>query len=760
MSKLNWKTTHNAIIDMPVQSVDQRTGNSETKNEWLLDAYSQWKLSEKHGLLYDLANQKRLEELNDNIILSRIYDLGDAGNAGTISFELPTIVSVNRFLSRERPQAITKTPNVNEDLNTDRSKVDPCEAYGDVWAALPIRESSVSTGLSDEPAKEYLVPSTLKAEKVVIIGVIDDAINVAQPCFEDVHKSSRFEYLWVQDAEAQPLNDAGRSMTYVPYGREWNRSDIDAARQRHNTNDEAIWRDLQMIADGDNYRQSTLRLRRSHGTHVADLAGGENADKRKLLNRRLIAVQLPVLATQDTSGAALIAVVRDAAVFIYERALRMSKALKYPIPVILNISYGIAGGARDGQHLLERSLAKMAKDYRKKVSALVEIPENRRLPAPAITVLPAGNGHLSRGHANSNSNSLPVRLQLQPQDETSSHVEIWFPANTPSIKIAITSPSGEIYTVEFPDLVPGVGSDAFKRKAGILEAEREVGTISVCRVTIDEPHNTVMSLLPQLYWRVLVSFAPTLNPDGLPVAEHGEWKVESNIPQGMGPISAWIARDESLAGFPNLGRQAYFINDLYERNMFDELGDTAVSQTPESFQIDRDLTVSGIATVAPILLPEDVFTHPVMVAANFWDNRHATAYSAAAGGIGGTEFVEAPVVSASSDHSRNLLGLLASGSRGGSIVPQNGTSVAVPQVVRWLADSLEALSPLDRSQFDANNVLMETFGSEAQQPPRPSAARPERITRPEIRKERLRGGFLSEGHAGIAGVDRNTISKI
>jgi hypothetical protein len=51
---------------------------------------------------------------------------------------------------------------------------------------------------------------------------------------------------------------------------------------------------------------------------------------------------------------------------------------------------------------------------------------------------------------------------------------------------------------------------------------------------------------------------------------------------------------------------------------------------------------------------------------------------------------------ASSDDSRVHQGILAAGSRSGSVVPLNGTSVAAPQIARIVADDLAAGGNGDR----------------------------------------------------------------
>ncbi len=52
--------------------------------------------------------------------------------------------------------------------------------------------------------------------------------------------------------------------------------------------------------------------------------------------------------------------------------------------------------------------------------------------------------------------------------------------------------------------------------------------------------------------------------------------------KGTGSIAAWIPHDELMTGFPKLGRQAYFEDELCDSPLFDALGNVAVDETPEN----------------------------------------------------------------------------------------------------------------------------------------------------------------------------------
>jgi hypothetical protein len=74
-----------------------------------------------------------------------------------------------------------------------------------------------------------------------------------------------------------------------------------------------------------------------------------------------------------------------------------------------------------------------------------------------------------------------------------------------------------------------------------------------------------------------------------------------------------------------------------------------------------------------------------------------------------------------SDDSKVHEGVIAAGSRSGSMVAINGTSVAAPQLTRWVAKQLAAGNPGDRNAVKAQAIVDES-GLSATKPP----FRPER----------------------------------
>ena len=706
----------------------------------IIDAYAQWMLG--WGRDFDYSGQLGREDPQDFSYVDRIRSLTGPSAPGRVSTELQS---------------------ATEPLAAD------C-----LIAPLPIRKRSLFNGVVSEGTTHIPDPS-LTPERVVVVGLIDDAINIAHQRLRDAAGNSRVEYAWIQDADA-PLDQP-----HVPIGRVWSRAEITQAISDFGGSEDRLFKELGLVGDpSQTYRQSPLNQRASHGSFVADRAAGYDPTDPDGLNRRIVAVQLPALASQDTSGAALIAPARMAAKFIFERALAMSESLGVAVPVVLNFSYGFSSGPRNGGQILERALRALSLKYRQDTAKF--LPGPGLYGAPVCRVVPAGNTHLALGCASSRGASkLDICLRLQPEDRTSSYVEIWLPQKAETVSLSIEAPDGSTGAQVFDltvqsngsgasgDINPASSPDTYILVPNNV-ADDAAGKKPVCRIAVDIPdqHPQSEGSAGQLYHRMLLAFAPTLtqNPNR-PSAPQGTWKIGVLADAGVQNIQAWIQRDEVLPGYTKFGRQAYFEDMAYETRRFDGFGDTAVTDAIDlPSHISRDGTLSGLATNQPLPAETDVpdaFLDSIVVGAGRWDIDGASTYSAA-GQTGPCEgsAIAAPNVIAMADSSRILSGTLATGSQsGGSRVSMNGTSAAAPLITRWIADQLAGMSAVQRVGFNANNELQLAVGTEGfTAAKRPNADRPELASRPEIRIERLaQNGTLFSGQTNDIGISRGMVRK-
>jgi hypothetical protein len=169
-----------------------------------------------------------------------------------------------------------------------------------------------------------------------------------------------------------------------------------------------------------------------------------------------------------------------------------------------------------------------------------------------------------------------------------------------------------------------------------------------------------------------------------PVAPSGTWTV-SLVNTGLGkePVEAWIQRDDTPYGFPRRGRQSYFDHACYER--FDHGG-----RLIEDDSKQRPCIIKRAGSMNAIATGKETF----VVGGFVRKSRMPAEYSAG----GPVAHRCGPNVSAVSDESRVLRGVLAAGTRSGSVVALNGTSVAAPQATRMEADELAGPKPHRRPE--------------------------------------------------------------
>ncbi len=239
----------------------------------------------------------------------------------------------------------------------------------------------------------------------VIVAVIDDGIGFAHERFRIGPGETRIEFFWHQDGMAPPQSSA-------PFGREFGKAEINALLQAASSGGEdEIYRKAGML-DFRVPGHKPLGLRLAHGTHVLDLAAGEDPAQRRR-NRPIIAVQLASVATENASGANIEFYVEAALTYIRTRA-KLLAGKGPPLPVVVNFSYATQTGPHDGTARLEEFIDRIV----------------RLKDPPMRVVAPAGNGHAARCHAEADfSTSALVELpwRVQPDDLTPTVAEIWMP---------------------------------------------------------------------------------------------------------------------------------------------------------------------------------------------------------------------------------------------------------------------------------------------------------------------------------------------
>ena len=209
--------------------------------------------------------------------------------------------------------------------------------------------------------------------------------------------------------------------------------------------------------------------------------------------------------------------------------------------------------------------------------------------------------------------------------------------------------------------------------------------------------------LPGAMPMVLVAVAPTTAADDAPIAPSGVWRIEiGNVGPREVDVHAWIQRDDTAPGFVLAGRQSYFDDPAYVRHRRGGTrgGDRLASQLREArghVECDR-------------------FRHAYAcrgrpAAATRTARRRTPAKARAFPSATGTRRL-GPDAFAVSDRSAVHKGVLAAGTRTGSVYAMNGTSVAAPQVTRLIAD-LMARGRWPRTGAAHDDTALATSGTSA-----------------------------------------------
>lgn len=489
-------------------------------------------------------------------------------------------------------------------------------------------------------------------KRAAIIAVIDHAIPFAHPLFTTSSGHSRFASIWLMEAAATERR------TDIAFGRELRGPDIDIMRVQSDPG--AAYRACGLASPG---RCMSMAHADSHGAAVAALAGGFRPSGDEGLQFPLLGVSLPRSAMAETSGSLAGFFIQSALVFIIARARALAKELsagsgqQVKPALVVNLSLGVTAGPQDGSGPLARLLDDIGG---------MPFPELGRVHF----VVPTGNHRQDCLRAQLRGGD-SIGWNIPPADPTPNAIEIWSAPSEPAPRLEISTPSGA--RLEVPLTASGAGAilDGDNKPIGRVVLQRRGGDAGrICQTVI---------LHPTL---------PT-GPDD-PWSPPGLWGLHL-ASAGDSGCDLVIHRDDRLPGFRTQGRQSRLVDPNYVRRTEDGRWPGKDEGLP---MIRRDGTVSAYARG----------DRPIRVGAGL--ARPAGRISPYSGLLpkGTAGDVIAPAD--------------ASPSRTGMIVPSitpagrqrlSGTSLAAPQVARWLAARLA-----DRPDIDDRDALLDMIEGRAE----------------------------------------------
>lgn len=532
----------------------------------------------------------------------------------------------------------------------------------------------------------------------VVVAVIDDGIAFAQERLLDSAGHTRVAYLWDQQVPfGTNIGPFGRELVkHGPQG-------LDAlmAQATHNgqVDEDALYR-LSGFVDRSQGGHQPLGARHSHGAHVADLACFDG--QAPLPGQRpVIAVQLPPLTVQDTSGATLRLQAYLAILYAIWRADTIAEANGLDaLPLVISLSYGLIAGPHDGSDLFEQAVDTLLASCPPKFGR-VEL------------LLPSGNSHLSRCHALLRlpaDQARTLRWRVLPDDRTESGVQIRLPPGAGQVTLSVRAPDGSAS--------PAIGSG--------FQGALSIGTAWVAQLHYPAVASTQSAL-------VSLQIGPTASVDAaVPVVPAGLWTLtlhNAHPPtHAVDDVHAWVQRDDTAPGYVPRGHQSFFDDRAYAR--FDHGGraiDSDTHRLTARSHVRREGTHNALATGG----------QPVVVAAFRRQDGGAAAYSA--GGLlpapppRGAPSPHGPDAMLPGDDTAWHRGLLGAGTRSGSCVAMSGTSVAAPQAARILA-RLFAGGPMPAGS-GRQLLYQRATNAEITTPPKP---------KPKPKRRRGGGGRLDE----------------
>lgn len=573
---------------------------------------------------------------------------------------------------------------------------------------LPIREDALNEPLwmeiaaneMEENDKQDLPlqgpPAGFEVPKLdrnsVIVGIIDRGIPLNHARLCDAN-GTRILASWQIDADWEPARQA-----HVPFGREVYKNDIDDALNS-TSGDEAFNERLGLVDMQSRNRANDVMYRQSHGAAILDRAAGAAPDAPPE-NIWVIVVNLPSRASIGSSGGFLDYFASLAAQRLQLLAdwLWLSLFPNEPIvdgggfPVVMNLSFGKNAGPQSSDDFFHKAIEGIRKD--------------RPRQAPFIPVIAAGNDNLEEGHAKQrvpphilNPDPVVQGWWVQPEDQSPSFLEVWSEPIDNKYLEATSTDEKETIPFTFDVLQPGVDRSELRNSEPKIDHIRLLNRGG----TQDEHSKNLFGEAPfaaiavrkfaepgafgfsRLQFTICV--LPTVDHQpGADVVPSGEWRIEiTNLTPAQVTFDFMVQTDEPDGRSTRTSQRSWLTDAAYRRH--DETGRVADSYSYpglESTHLDPS-TVKRHGTLNSTAVGKGF----IAVAGHREMDGRPAAYSST--GARNAQNRHVPDVSFPNEDGAAHRGVLASGSKDGSVLPIGGTSMAAAMATRRLSLEISAL---------------------------------------------------------------------
>jgi hypothetical protein len=376
-------------------------------------------------------------------------------------------------------------------------------------------------------------------DRNVIAAVIDNDIGYLNQTFCRGDGTSRISAIWLQAREQLIFKSV---VPMVTIGQILNAAHINQMKQTFGRDERGTYAKLNdQLHMRAAYRQPPPIA--AHGAMVADLAFG-NREGSSVNDVPIMAVQLPPEAAHDTSGT-------TSESYIVQGVRWICFWARWHAPqarVVINISYGVLAGQKDGGKFLEAQIEReiaLAQLYTpsqivevvfpfgndRNAKQVADVTVERGPGAELTWVVPADNPAPTFAEIRAIGPGNPPRVAALPSDVT----------------VTLLSPSGS------PVALAGGLTDPVADPPVTISG----GAAPVRLYNVPE-HNITGRPLQMGY--VLAAIGPTrARVANLPRAEAGDWRIHlHNTGQKAIRIILQIQRGDTAPGYRNGGRQSRF----------------------------------------------------------------------------------------------------------------------------------------------------------------------------------------------------------